>query len=92
MVIQHFGVVCIQFNDVNYKIKSKQTSFLIPDKAQWEEKTILNGLSGVVSPGEMLVMLGPSGSGKTTLLAALSGRLGGHLHGAITYNGKALLE
>lgn len=80
--------VTLRFNDVNYKIKSKQTSFLIPDKAQWEEKTILNGLSGVVSPGEMLVMLGPSGSGKTTLLAALSGRLGGHLHGAITYNGK----
>ncbi|KAK9004967.1 hypothetical protein V6N11_042417 [Hibiscus sabdariffa] len=36
----------------------------------------------------MLAMLGPSGSGKTTLLTALGGRLGGHLAGTITYNGK----
>ncbi|XP_038906086.1 ABC transporter G family member 9-like [Benincasa hispida] len=77
-----------RFNDIHYKIKSKQTSFLIPKKEKLDERTILKGLSGVVSPGEMLVMLGPSGSGKTTLLIALSGRINGHLDGAITYNGK----
>lgn len=52
------------------------------------EKSILNGISGVVSPGEMLAMLGPSGSGKTTLLTALGGRLTGKLSGKITYNGQ----
>uniref|UniRef100_A0A0A0L5B4 ABC transporter domain-containing protein n=1 Tax=Cucumis sativus TaxID=3659 RepID=A0A0A0L5B4_CUCSA len=57
-------------------------------KPQWEEKTILKGLSGLVRPAEMLVILGPSGSGKSTLLTALSGRLSGRLDGAITYNGK----
>jgi len=53
-----------------------------------QEKVILKGVSGMVKPGEMFVMLGPSGSGKTTLLTALGGRLGGNLKGTITYNGE----
>lgn len=79
-----------QFRDVVYKIKIHTSAggFLRKSR-KTEEKMILNGLTGVVRPGEMLAMLGPSGSGKTTLLTALGGRLaGGHLSGTITYNGK----
>ncbi|CAJ1978586.1 unnamed protein product [Sphenostylis stenocarpa] len=77
----------MQFHDVIYKIKIRKWGSL--KNTTVEDKVILNGVTGMVQPGEILAMLGPSGSGKTTLLAALGGKLGGKLNGSITYNGKA---
>ncbi|KAI3837891.1 hypothetical protein MKW92_000135 [Papaver armeniacum] len=79
--------VTLKFEEVSYKIKLKNGSGGKGPKMM--EKTILNGITGSVQPGEMLALLGPSGSGKTTLLSALGGRLGGCLSGSITYNGKS---
>lgn len=80
--------VTLKFHDVVYKINKTKKWKLLERKTKVEEKVILNGVTGMVRPGEILAILGPSGSGKTTLLTALGGRLGGKLSGTITYNGK----
>ncbi|KAH1074840.1 hypothetical protein J1N35_027168 [Gossypium stocksii] len=79
--------ITLKFEEIVYKVKLEQKGSCW---GGWitREKTILNGISGVVCPGEILAMLGPSGSGKTTLLTALGGRLTGKLSGKITYNGQ----
>eukprot|EP00003_Mantamonas_plastica_P019523 TRINITY_DN3183_c0_g5_i1.p1 TRINITY_DN3183_c0_g5~~TRINITY_DN3183_c0_g5_i1.p1 ORF type:complete len:243 (-),score=69.26 TRINITY_DN3183_c0_g5_i1:25-651(-) len=54
-------------------------------------KRILDGVSGVVKPGEILGILGPSGAGKTSLLDVLSGRNNvGEVFGSICVNGKEM--
>ncbi|XP_020875007.1 ABC transporter G family member 41 isoform X2 [Arabidopsis lyrata subsp. lyrata] len=56
--------------------------------------SILKGVSGIVRPGRMTLLLGPPGCGKTTLLQALSGRLSHSVKvgGEVSYNGCLLSE
>uniref|UniRef100_A0A1D1YL65 ABC transporter G family member 22 n=1 Tax=Anthurium amnicola TaxID=1678845 RepID=A0A1D1YL65_9ARAE len=70
----------LKFTNVKYKVIIKRVRTTT-------EKEILNGITGSVSPGEVLALMGPSGGGKTTLLNLLSGRIGTNAcDGSITYN------
>lgn len=49
-----------------------------------EMKTVVEGLTGIAKPNEIIGLLGPSGSGKTVLLNIISSRL--HLPPGSEYN------
>ncbi|MFN0190361.1 MAG: Fe-S cluster assembly ATPase SufC [Aestuariivirga sp.] len=57
-----------------------------------EDRTILNGLTLNVKPGEVHAIMGPNGSGKSTLSYVLSGREGYEVtEGSVSYRGEDLL-
>lgn len=74
----------LDWKEVGYSIV-KKTFF---GKVE-SETEILSGVSGSVSPGNIVAILGPSGAGKTTLLNILGGKAEGEgiIEGKIFMNG-----
>ncbi|GLJ16215.1 hypothetical protein SUGI_0271500 [Cryptomeria japonica] len=77
-----FTPVTLKFQDIVYTVKLGKA----------REKNILNGITGMVCPGEILAMLGHSGSGKTSLLNVLGGRVDAKFEGVVRINGKPFIK
>ncbi|GJQ14676.1 hypothetical protein GpartN1_g7030.t1 [Galdieria partita] len=67
--------------------KSKLGFSKSPKVIEAGEKLILNSVSGIVEPGQVLFIMGPSGSGKSTLLDSLADRVKLPVYGAVTLDG-----
>ncbi|KAJ3276162.1 hypothetical protein HDV01_005610 [Terramyces sp. JEL0728] len=61
---------CRNGTQTNIRLKFEELSLTLPSGV-----TILNGVSGEISPGKFTAIMGPSGAGKTTFLNVLSGKV-----------------
>ena len=61
-------------------------------KAKIEEKSILDGFSLKINPGEVHAIMGPNGSGKSTLSNILSGKKGYDVSGEVLFENSDLFS
>ncbi len=73
------------------RLDSVHLSFQVTDRNTGQPKLLLDDLSLVVKPKELIGLLGPSGAGKTTLMNALNGFVK-PTTGKVLYNGVDLYQ
>ncbi|KDO17220.1 hypothetical protein SPRG_17352, partial [Saprolegnia parasitica CBS 223.65] len=57
---------------LEWKHVTKVVKVKNPSTKSVDDKTILNNVSGVAVPGELIVLMGPSGAGKSSLLDVIA--------------------
>ncbi|KAK4481902.1 hypothetical protein RD792_012814 [Penstemon davidsonii] len=82
------------FSNFFINILEEFSSYLHIIHSRKKYVSILRGVSGILKPCRMTLLLGPPSSGKTTLLLSLAGKLDPALKvsGTITYNGHGMKE
>jgi ABC-type multidrug transport system ATPase subunit/pSer/pThr/pTyr-binding forkhead associated (FHA) protein len=73
------------------RLDSVHLNFQVTDRSTGQPKLLLDDLSLVVKPKELIGLLGPSGAGKTTLMNALNGFVK-PTSGKVLYNGEDLYQ
>jgi ABC-type multidrug transport system ATPase subunit/pSer/pThr/pTyr-binding forkhead associated (FHA) protein len=73
------------------RLDSVHLNFKVTDRTTGQPKLLLDDLSLVVKPKELIGLLGPSGAGKTTLMNALNGFVK-PTSGKVLYNGVDLYQ
>ncbi|THV02339.1 ABC transporter [Dendrothele bispora CBS 962.96] len=80
------GGVAVEWKNVSYIVAGSDTWGRRRSKNVNDDKVILDSVSGLVLPGQMMAILGPSGAGKTTLVEILSGRhKAGNVTGVVSF-------
>ncbi|CCK71844.1 putative ATP-dependent permease ADP1 KNAG_0I00530 [Huiozyma naganishii CBS 8797] len=75
----------LSFENISYDVPGAKDSKI--------EEKVLNSITGMVKPGQMLAIMGGSGAGKTTLLDILAmKRKTGRVQGTIAVNGHSILN
>jgi len=86
-----YDLPAIESYSPKYSLAWEYVSCTIKNAHSGKNRTILNNVTGIAQPGELVAIMGPSGGGKTTFIDILAGRKNtGQVEGNILMNGSQI--